>query len=95
MDKLPWEIKCNCGRDSRYLHKVGEEEVMSCNKHIVCPTYEELLLKRDEYHRDMLQALKMADTLINCKETSFHYTDATDRWKALMKKYMTNCLEED
>lgn len=33
------EGKCGCGRDLRYSH--GSLDVMSCNKYVVCLTYEE------------------------------------------------------
>lgn len=33
--------KCGCGRDLRYSHYKDDIEVMSCNKHYVCLTYEE------------------------------------------------------
>lgn len=34
--------KCNCGREVRYSHFKDGNKVMPCNKHQVCPTYEEL-----------------------------------------------------
>lgn len=36
-------MKCNCGKPGRYSHFQGDVEVLSCNKHIVCPTYNELV----------------------------------------------------
>jgi hypothetical protein len=38
---------CNCGDPVRYSHIVNGQTVGSCNKYIVCPTYEELLKQRD------------------------------------------------
>ncbi len=35
-------LLCGCGRKVRYSHFKGGEEVMSCNKYTVCPTYDEL-----------------------------------------------------
>jgi len=32
---------CGCGRSLRYMHFQDNKEVMSCNKYMVCPTYEE------------------------------------------------------
>jgi hypothetical protein len=34
---------CGCGNPTRYSHVVKGIEKMSCNKYIVCPTYDELL----------------------------------------------------
>lgn len=38
-DLIP--LLCGCGREVRYSHRVDDKEVMSCNKHVVCLTYEE------------------------------------------------------
>ncbi len=40
---LELEAKCPCGKDGRYFNidKIGNQ-VMSCNKYSVCPTYDEL-----------------------------------------------------
>jgi hypothetical protein len=35
-------LLCGCGRQIRYSHFKNGVEVGSCNKHIVCPTYDEL-----------------------------------------------------
>lgn len=37
--------KCNCGKPVRYMHG-GKGS--SCNKHMICPTYDELLKKNKE-----------------------------------------------
>lgn len=42
------EDRCNCGHRNRYSHfstneDGGREEVMSCNKYRVCPTYDDIL----------------------------------------------------
>ncbi len=34
------ELKCNCGLPVRYSHG---DNIFSCNKYAVCPTYNELL----------------------------------------------------
>lgn len=36
-------VTCGCGNPVRYSHFRDGVEVMSCNKHIVCPTYDELI----------------------------------------------------
>ena len=40
---------CNCGRETRYSHIVNGKNVESCNKHFVCPTYDELI----EHNREL------------------------------------------
>lgn len=35
-------MKCECGREARYLLRRGEGMLNSCNKYKVCPTYREL-----------------------------------------------------
>lgn len=35
--------KCNCGKETRYMHNVNGDQVFSCNKYGVCRTYDELL----------------------------------------------------
>ncbi len=77
-------FKCNCGRDIRYAHVKGK----SCNKHYICPPYEEVEEKRDEYHRALLQVIKVAETLATHKESSFHYTDAEAALQMWKDKYL-------
>ena len=45
--------KCACGRDNRYVHFVNGDEVYSCNKHIVCPTYDELEERIRELNKEI------------------------------------------
>lgn len=33
---------CNCGKPTRYSRMVDGEERSSCNKHMMCATYEQL-----------------------------------------------------
>jgi len=40
--------ECNCGKPSRYLHTDEDgNQVYSCNKYYICPTYDELVAKLD------------------------------------------------
>ena len=50
---------CNCGQPIRYSHKDGE----SCNKYIVCPSYEQLS-EEHEYYRKLSQIYLNTLTLI-------------------------------
>lgn len=36
-------VTCGCGNTLRYSHFRDGVEVFSCNKYIVCPTYDELI----------------------------------------------------
>ena len=36
------DLLCGCGRKVKYYHFKDGVEVGSCNKHIICPTYNEL-----------------------------------------------------
>lgn len=46
---------CNCGRPGKYIHFIDGKEVDSCNKRIVCPTYDELV----DYNRDLNLEIKI------------------------------------
>jgi hypothetical protein len=56
--------KCNCGRPVKYAHiKDGGGHVMSCNKHIVCPTYEELVKTNQELTRELYKKCALLDKI--------------------------------
>lgn len=56
--------KCNCGRDIRYSHFQQGVEVGSCNKHIVCPPYDELEEQIRMLRQEICQLGKDKETLI-------------------------------
>lgn len=57
------ENKCNCGRPVRYIQMKGDVEVMSCNKHIACPTYDELVKTNQELTRELLKKTALLDKI--------------------------------
>jgi len=61
---------CNCGRQIRYSHLKDGVNVGSCNKHIICPTYEEL--QRD-LHAANVHLSKYQKT-INLIDDYFEYS---------------------
>lgn len=70
---------CNCGKTVRYTHIKNGEAVGSCNKHRVCPAYEELLEQVDKMriYRDI------ARTLAVYREDTDVYRKALSHLKAL------------
>lgn len=62
MTQLYINTKCNCGRDGRYTHYDTEtgNTAISCNKHIVCPPYEELEQANKDLVSDLSRLLKAA-----------------------------------
>lgn len=57
--------KCNCGRDVRYTHIVDGKEFWSCNKHILCPTYDELIEEVRNGRLELAKSNKKLKTLID------------------------------
>lgn len=57
------ENKCNCGRPVRYTHMKVYGVVMSCNKHTVCPTYDELVKTNQELTRELLKKTALLDKI--------------------------------
>jgi len=48
--------KCGCGKRLRYSHfKEDRTEVMSCNKYVVCMTYDEQRNKLETINAEMLR----------------------------------------
>ena len=65
--------KCNCGRNARYYHQDGR---MSCNKYLICQTYDELSSTLKETNSDLWLLIKAANDLLVFKENSDKYTEA-------------------
>lgn len=57
------EQKCNCGRPVRYTHMKVDGVVMSCNKHTVCPTYDELVKINQELTRELYKKTALIDKI--------------------------------
>jgi hypothetical protein len=70
---------CNCGKPVRYTHLNNGEVVGSCNKHRVCPTYEELL----EQINKLLIYRDIARTLAVYREDTDVYRKALSHLKAV------------
>ena len=45
--------KCNCGKEVKYMIVRDGEEFNSCNKHMVCPTYQELSERVAELNHEL------------------------------------------
>ena len=59
---------CNCGQRNRYSHFTTlddgtREEVMSCNKYVVCATYEQLQDRLAETQHELSVAKKVLDNI--------------------------------
>ena len=48
-------VMCGCGGKLRYSHFVDGKEVMSCNKYVVCLTYDEQFRKITELTNELLK----------------------------------------
>lgn len=69
--------KCNCGRDGRYMCLDGEgNQVMSCNKYKLCPTYEGLEKELKELKTKYNNILDTTLILESFKETTDLYQKA-------------------
>lgn len=55
--------KCNCGKPARYMHMKVDGEVMSCNKHTVCPTYDELVKTNQELTSELYMTSALIDKI--------------------------------
>ena len=75
------ELKCNCGRQVRYSHFKDGVEVMSCNKHITCPTYEdqrERLSEIEIKYNQLLRAVCSKYPSETRHETALRYINAME-----------------
>lgn len=54
---------CNCGKPSRYIHMNNDTVASSCNKHFVCPTYDELVKKNQELTRELHKKSALLDKI--------------------------------
>ena len=85
--KLLFSTKCNCGKETRYLHRTDEGDVMSCNKHVVCEPYDviedELRQVNMKYH----SLIKLVQDLIIFREGTIEYKEAEQQINSLIKEY--------
>lgn len=61
--------KCNCGRTIRYSHKDGN----SCNKYIICPSYEDLQKEHEYYHKLSQMYLNTLTIIRNTNACDYEY----------------------
>ncbi len=80
--------KCNCGRETKYGMFVGEEEqyVQSCNKYSVCPTYDEVLTQRDNYHKLLKELQEAMGDVLTFREGTSHYNEAVVVYQRISKE---------
>lgn len=76
--------KCNCGNPIRYSHKDGN----SCNKYVICPTYDELRREHEYYRRISLMYANTLTTMKNTNACDHEYRtwaknalELADSWK--------------
>lgn len=82
--------KCNCGKEVRYEHIVDGERVGSCNKHVVCPPYDELRLLANLRRIDTVRLLSAAQDLLEYREGTQKYQMA----KYLIDNFEPSKVEE-
>lgn len=75
--------KCNCGRGLKYYHSEGR---MSCNKHLVCPTWDELYTTLQETQRNYWELIKAANDLLVFREGTKQYLEAEAKISKLSYK---------
>jgi len=74
-------LLCGCGREVRYSHFKDGEEVMSCNKRIICLTYEEQrekLTALQGKYSELLYAVARKFPGENRHETALRYIRAME-----------------
>ena len=77
--------KCNCGRDGRYIHLSKDgDEIMACNKYNVCKPYSELEQELSESKFRFKELLEAAVSVLDFKEGSTYYKDASK----IIEKYV-------
>lgn len=72
-------MKCNCGQEARYAHVTNGVETASCNKYMVCPTYDELADWCNTASRLAREYKHIAEILSTYKEGTTMYTEAVER----------------
>jgi len=69
-------VKCNCGREGRYM-MLGSE-VMSCNKYALCKPYDQLEGELEQLKKEFDKLLEAANDLRVFREGTGYYNDAED-----------------
>lgn len=64
---------CGCGKPTRYLNHEGKG---CCNKHMRCPTYDELRETNQKHFTDLVRTISAARDLYTFKEISDSYKKA-------------------
>lgn len=80
-------MKCNCGKETKYMHRTDDGDVMSCNKHVVCEPYDviedELRQVNMKYH----SLIKLAKDLMLYREGTIEYNIAHNHINILIAEY--------
>lgn len=85
--QMSFSTTCNCGKETRYLHRTDEGDVMSCNKHVVCEPYDviedELRQVNMKYHL----LIGLAKDLMLYREGTIEYNTAYNHINILIEEY--------
>lgn len=66
-------LLCGCGGRLRYTHFKDGKEVMSCNKYIVCLTYNEQLERIKELSNEMLRYKNALQKIVDVNGMVYEY----------------------
>jgi hypothetical protein len=70
------DLKCPCGKEGKYLHFIGGEQVISCNKYNICKSYDDLQKDYDKLKSDFNEVYKAALGLSLYREGTDCYEEA-------------------
>lgn len=72
--------KCNCGRPARYIRMNSDGvETVTCNKHMVCPTYNELVDANKELTKKLSEFYKIRDSLNGLQNNIKNVIEVVDK----------------
>jgi len=82
------EKLCNCGKEVRYMHRAPDgTDNMSCNKRVICPSYEELYETNKELVSDLFKLLSSAGDVLTYKDSSKYYEKGESVIYKIREKY--------
>lgn len=64
---------CGCGEPNRYNHLRDGVEVMSCNKYIVCPTYQECITEISKLRAKVSKYHRAITKIVNVNAMDYEY----------------------
>lgn len=82
-------LLCGCGRGVRYSHMQDGEMVMSCNKRVVCPTYDQLRERMQKAETRQLQYQKA----INQIDDYFEYANESKQDQKKVHQILGNLTD--